>query len=125
MAGGVLWSRVQTPRIAQFAVTAEKLGNGTSESAWVMARIAGAAAGAIGTTATLGKFFDGATTNIINPGDTFAGSLLYWAGIGYDGTDQMVMTVSPVPVTGTWRAMGHSSTYSAGRAAVTTFVRIA
>ena len=102
--------RVQTAAIQNGAVNASKLATGNSERDWVLARTAGASAGAVGTYAFLG----GALGENSNFGQTRAGSQLNPVGIvglntflqnGFvsAGTSFRAQSVS---LSGTWRCMG-------------------
>ena len=85
--------RVQTAAIAGGAVTAAKLATGTGERDWVLARIAAAAVGAVGTYAFL--YNSGSATL---PGETRPASLLrYSSAAGGSSSGEP---------SGTWRCMG-------------------
>ena len=92
------------PRIAAGAFQ-----TGTNEVNWVLARNAGAAAGAIGTYAFLGE----TSFTTTEAGATRAGSSLRYAGIAGSSTFASA-TSNPVAVgssatpAGTWRAMGRA-----------------
>jgi hypothetical protein len=103
--------RVQTAAIQDLAVTSAKLATGTNERNWVLARTAGASAGAVGTYAFLGE----ANSTSIAVGSTYAGSRLRYAGImrsavswatndnNQDVRSRQHQVVTPA---GTWRCMG-------------------
>lgn len=85
--------RIQTAAIANGAVTAAKLATGTGERDWVLARIAAAAVGAVGTYAFL--YNSGSATL---PGETRpASQLRYSSAAGGSSSGEP---------SGTWRCMG-------------------
>ena len=101
--------RIQTAAIEDLAVTDAKL-NATVTTAgtdWVLARNAGAAAGAVGTYA-----YAASSTNVTvgttwnEPGTTRAGSSLRYSGYygGSGATSNVIISASAL--SGTWRCMG-------------------
>ena len=103
--------RIQTAAIQNSAVTAAKLATSNSERDWVLARIAGAQAGAVGTYAFLGRNVGFAANNEF--GATLAGSNLFPAGIRATSTfSNSVPGVASQHSgqnsarSGTWRCMG-------------------
>lgn len=87
--------RIQTAAIANGAVTAAKLATGTGERDWVLARIAAAAVGAVGTWAMLRYLGLDAT----GQGQTRSGS-----DLAYSNADGSGGSANNPP--GTWRCMG-------------------
>ena len=87
--------RVQTAAIENAAVTSAKLATGNNERDWVLARTAGASAGAVGTYASLYVRAGGS----VSIGATFSGAALAYGG----------GSTSP---SGTWRAMTNTSSTS-------------
>lgn len=98
-------SAVTTAKIANTAVTAAKLATGNNERDWVLARIAAASAGAVG---TYGLFNDGSAVSSRDPGETTAGSNLRWTNV-----NGAVGAVAQSP-SGTWRLVGLSFAGDAG-----------
>jgi len=103
---------IQNAKIASSTLGAEKFQTGTTERNWVLARTAGASAGAVGTYAFLGHSSDNNTDTF---GETRAGSQLRPAGIRtynneyFDGTAPLADTDHAgqnLALSGTWRCMG-------------------
>lgn len=98
--------RIQTNAIANGAVTAPKLATGNQERNWVLARVAAAPLGAVGTYASL-VISDAAMGSgwiaTSNEGDTRPGSDLRWSST--DGG-----SISSTSPSGTWRCMGRAVT---------------
>ena len=105
------------PRVLDAALGTTSTAAGTD---WVIKRTAGAAVGAVGTYALLGRV----TGTIISPGDTMAGSGLRYTGFLQQPAGDGIVSgqVSGTP-SGTWRAMGYSRAVS-GFYATTLFLRI-
>jgi len=85
--------------------------------------IASSTVGAVGTYALLAR---GASTLVLDPGDTTAGSNLEFAGIGENGfdTNQALIQRAGTPA-GTWRCMGYFYALSNGNAGrISLFLRI-
>lgn len=108
--------RIQTAAIANGAVTAEKLATGNQERNWVLARVAAAPLGAVGTYASLviaDEVVDavwptgGIATS--NEGDTRPGSDLRWSPTDLSGSGFQPPVSSTSP-SGTWRCMGRAVT---------------
>jgi len=109
--------KILTDAINDAAVTSAKLATGTNERDWVLARTAGASAGAVGTYAFL-RSLENADYNF---GATLAGSQLEAAGIGTNTTGWQTYTNLTGDSTssyffdqneqraGTWRCMGVSA----------------
>lgn len=97
--------RIQTNAIANGAVTAAKLASGAGERDWVLARVASAPLGAVGTYASLALLLPGSNQFSVtaNEGDTRPGSSLRWSST-YGGDTSIT---SP---SGTWMCMGRAST---------------
>lgn len=104
--------RIQTAAIANGAVTAAKLATGTSERDWVLARVAAAPLGAVGTYASL-VIADAAVglTGIAtsSEGATRPGSELRWSPTDLSGSSGQPPVSSTSP-SGTWRCMGRAVT---------------
>ena len=122
--------RIQTAAIQDGAVTHDKIANGnvivdklatgTGERDWVLARTAGADAGAVGTYA----FLQSADGTALTPGQTKAGSNLAYAGLFTEEGDSARVFSSTAPA-GTWRAMGRDpSQVSPARRGITLWLRI-
>ena len=106
---------VGNTQVANAALGAEKFKSGTTERDWVLARIAGATAGGVGSYALL------YSTNDYNMGDETAGSNLRYPSIGIDGNGFLRYATAGTP-TGTWRCMGiGTSTYTGS---ITLWLRI-
>lgn len=123
-----LWKRWAKNWIAGFegAVGAPRLLDAALDTtvtsagmAWVGARVASMAVGAVGSYAFLGASV-GISTTFATAGDTKAGSALKYAGMG--GT--VLSSVSP---SGTWKCLGHVQNNSPSQSAnlATLWVRIA
>jgi hypothetical protein len=109
---------IETGGITDANVTAAKLATGNNERDWVLARTAGAAAGAVGTYALL------RASSPRNPDATLAGSSLTYAGAlnsvsanagSLSGTAISLRSFSfsagsSTALSGTWRCMGRIST---------------
>lgn len=91
---------VTTAKLADAAVTSVKLGAGTNERDWVLARTAAASVGAVGTYAML--TIDPPAN--LEPGATVAGSSL-----NYNNATGSLDISSP---SGTWRLMGDTESGS-------------
>ena len=116
---GIFNSAVTNAKIANGAVNSAKLATGTNERDWVLARTAGASAGAVGTYAFLVKTSGGA----LGAGGTIAGSNLRYAalvfgnshnhGFSYPAGNILPATTShgtsSGTPSGTWRIMGYVS----------------
>lgn len=100
--------RIQTNAIANGAVTAAKLATGTSERDWVLARVASAPLGAVGTYASL-VIADAVGIATSNEGDTRPGSELRWSPTDLSGSGSQPPVSSTSP-SGTWRCMGRAVT---------------
>jgi hypothetical protein len=84
---------------------------------------AGLAAGAVGTYAILLRLSSNASISV---GSTYAGSGLRYSGFNSDvGTGAVLLSggVGGAPA-GSWRAMGHASSFSSGDYPATVFLRI-
>lgn len=111
--------RIQTNAIANGAVTAPKLATGNQERDWVLARVASAPLGAVGTYASLviadtAVGSQGIATS--NEGDTRPGSELRWSSTDLSGVtspsgSSIISSTSP---SGTWRCMGRAITSRIG-----------
>lgn len=104
--------RIQTPAIQDKAVTAPKLATGNQERDWVLARVAAAPLGAVGTYASLViadavAGLGGVATS--NEGDTRPGSDLRWSPTDLSGSSGQPPVSSASP-SGTWRCMGRAVT---------------
>lgn len=110
------------PRIVNAAVTNGTLGAekfqtpGTTERDWVLASVALAGVGAVGTYAFLER---DSTADDLTPGETIAGSGLIYSGLRADGTVSRTGITRPA---GTWRVMGDQ--LSSGQRPITLFLRI-
>lgn len=102
--------RIQTNAIQDNAVTAPKLATGNQERNWVLARVASAPLGAVGTYASL-VIADPGSGDIAtsNEGDTRPGSDLRWSSTDLSGSGSMPPISSTSP-SGTWRCMGRAVT---------------
>jgi hypothetical protein len=91
---------------------------GAPTTAQVLTATAGATAGAVGTYAWL------YTTDrvTLSPGDTKAGSTLYFANSGIDSTQNSDTYLTSPSTSGTWRCMGYLRPF--GNTSATVFLRI-
>jgi hypothetical protein len=121
IAGGASGApRVQTAAIQDAAVTTAKLSTGERmTTANVLARTAGASAGAVGTYAFARR------NSTISAGTTYAGSGLNYHGARIQSTSATITMLNGTvgsALSGTWRAMGHQGTTDVS--ATTLFLRI-
>ena len=96
-------SAVNNEKIANSAVTSAKLATGANERDWVLARTAGASAGAVGTYAFLADPTNSGTNVAV--GSILAGSSLRYSSVHFESGFWVVDRAQGAP-NGTWRIMG-------------------
>ena len=101
--GGPGAPRILNEAFANFTLGAENFQIGTTESSWVLFRMAGGAAGGVGTYAFLAHEPTGTGNGVLTvaPGTNVSGSLLNFSNDA--------ATYPAGTVTGTWQCMGYLS----------------
>jgi hypothetical protein len=112
---------VMTPLRAAQAIAALTPPPAAPTTSQVLSATAGAALGAVGTYASLGR---GTGSTTLTPGTTYAGSGLRYAGlrIQSDSNSNTYASISSTAPAGTWRCVGYAG--SCDRGQVTVFLRI-